>query len=146
MQRALDPLTQGVWHTLVALWPLWAAIGGFLLIRIAIAIYHARRLARAGMPEIDHIDGIMFERYLVSLFRRHGYTVQHTPARGDFGADLIISKHGVRTALQAKRYAKNVGVKAIQEVVTAQKMYTCAKAMVVTNSMYTQAAQQLARE
>jgi restriction system protein len=145
MQRALDPLTQAVWHMTFSLWPLWAAIGGLLLIRIVIVIYQARRLARAGMAEIDHMDGITFERYLVSLFRRHGYTVQHTPARGDFGADLIISKNGVRTAVQAKRYAKNVGVKAIQEVVTAQKMYTCAKAMVVTNSTYTQPAQQLAR-
>ncbi len=145
MKIALDPLTQAVWHTLFSLWPVWAAIGGLLLIRIAIVIYQTRRLTRAGMPEIDRMDGITFERYLVSLFRRQGYNVHHTPASGDFGADLIISKNGVRTAVQAKRYAKNVGVKAIQEVVTAQKMYICAKAMVVTNSTYTRAAQQLAR-
>lgn len=145
MNRAFDPLSQPIWQVLVAFWPLWAVLSGLIIIQVVIAIYRERQLARAGIADIDRMEGITFERYLVGLFRRLGYAVELTPARGDYGADLILSKDGLRTAVQAKRYAKNVGVKAVQEVVTAQKMYKCTQAMVVTNSGYTQQARQLAR-
>ena len=91
------------------------------------------------------MEGLTFERYLEVLFRNLGYKAERTQASGDFGADLIISKGGIRTIVQAKRYSKNVGVKAIQEVVAAQKIYNGTKAMVVTNSGYTKQAQVLAR-
>ena len=44
-----------------------------------------------------------------------GWTVADTPASGDFGADLIAEKDGKRIAIQAKRYSKPVGNKAVNE-------------------------------
>ena len=79
------------------------------------------------------------------LFSKKGYRVQLTPYVGDWGADLIVSKGGVRTAVQAKRYGKKVGVRAVQEAVAAKGKYQCAEAMVVTNSFYTDEARDLAR-
>jgi restriction system protein len=145
MNHVFDGFTRALIPTLISMWPLWLLIGVYLSIQFAIAKYKKQRLARAGIYEIDRMDGILFERYLVSLFERLGYNVEHTPARGDYGADLIITKDNVRTAVQTKRHKHKVDGKAIQQVFTAQKMYRCTKAMVVTNSRYTAPARHLAK-
>ncbi len=103
-----------------------------------------RRLRRAGIYDVDQMDGHEFERFLVLLFQRLGYVVEQTRATGDFGADLIIEKHEERALVQAKRSARNVSPKAVQEVVAAKALYKCARAIVVTNQRYTKSAEALA--
>ena len=90
-------------------------------------------------------DGIRFENYLKYIFEKMGYCVEITKITGDQGADLILSKSGVRTAVQAKFYSTPVGNKAIQEVVASMKIYNASEAMVVTNNYYTSAAKELAK-
>lgn len=103
-----------------------------------------RRLTLAGIADIDHMDGRQFEERLAAHFRQQRYEVDLTPYRGDFGADLILARDGVRTAVQAKRWKGHVGIGAVQEIVGAKGYYQCQRALVVTNSSFTQAAQQLA--
>lgn len=91
------------------------------------------------------MDGRTFEQYLATLFRRLGYEVTLTRHRGDYGADLVVRKDGRRNAVQAKRWNKTVGVKAVQEAVAAKGLYECDLALVVTNSHFTQQARRLAR-
>ena len=104
-----------------------------------------KRLAASGIADIDTMDGKTFEEYLEVLFAKLGYKVERTRYVGDYGADLITQKDGVKTVIQAKRYGKTVGIKAVQEAVAAKGMYGCTEAMVVTNSTFTQAAKELAR-
>lgn len=128
----------------------WIILAGALVVALIVgaAIYvklaRRRRLRLAGIDEIDAMGGRQFEEKLEVLFRRRGYRVELTPYRGDYGADLVLTKNGRRTAVQAKRYRGNVGVKAIQEAVSAKGMYRCQDAMVVTNAYYTAAAKHLA--
>lgn len=103
-----------------------------------------KRLVKAGMGDIDEMNGRTFEQYLEALFERLGYQVERTRYVGDYGADLVIRKDGVKTIVQAKRWKKTVGVKAIQEVVAAKAMYGCTEAMVITNSFYSNQAIELA--
>lgn len=103
-----------------------------------------KRLAASGIADIDTMDGLAFEQYLEVLFGKLSYKVRRTQYVGDFGADLIIEGGGVKTVVQAKRYAKAVGIKAVQEAVAAKGMYGCTEAMVVTNSTFTRAAAELA--
>jgi restriction system protein len=145
LNHALDGLTAGLGPALIALWPFWAIIGAVLLLQAAWAWYKGRRLARAGMPEIDRMTGTEFEQRLVSLFRALGYHVQHTGGLTDNGADLVISKNGARTVVQAKRYSNSVGVQAVQQAATARSAYDATAALVVTNSRFTPNAQRLAR-
>jgi restriction system protein len=105
-----------------------------------------RRLARSGIDDIDRMGGRVFEQYLEVLFERRGYKVERTRFVGDFGGDLVVRKDGAKTVVQAKRWTKNVGVKAVQEVVAAKGYYDCDVAMVVTNSTYTNQARELARK
>jgi restriction system protein len=142
---ALGPTVESLLDIASRLWWFWVLFGLFLLGRLIVFLYRERRLARSGIRDIDRMDGGTFERYLQKLFQRRGYRVDHVgSARGDYGGDLLIQKNGTRTLVQAKRYAKNVGVAAVQQAVTAKAMYECTQAMVVTNSGYTQQARKLA--
>lgn len=97
-----------------------------------------------GMDQINRMTGPEFEEHLWFLFKDLGYAVERTPVSKDWGADLIISKGGIRTAVQAKRYSKPVDPAAVQEVVAAKAKYHCSHALVVTNSTYTAQAYGLA--
>lgn len=102
-------------------------------------------LSGAGIGDIDRMDGKTFEKYLEAIYRNKGYAVKRTPYRGDFGGDLILEKDGVKVAVQAKRWKKKVGVKAIQEIVAAKGYYGCHKAMVISNADFTEQASALAK-
>src|SRR5581483_5641913 len=91
------------------------------------------------------MDGRAFELFLSTLFRRLGYSVELTKYHGDFGADLVVSNGGSRTAVQAKRWTKRVGLRAVQEAVAATAMFGCDAALVVANREFTQQARRLAR-
>jgi restriction system protein len=124
-----------------------AVMGGLLMLvvgGILVSMAENSRLRQSGIFEIDKMDGASFERYLQALFSGMGFSVEATPASGDFGADLVMSKDGVRAVVQAKRSSKNVGVRAVQEALAAEKLYRCMKAIVVSNSRYTAQAQKLA--
>lgn len=126
-------------------WWLILIVAALVAVRGIVWLVRERRLARSGISEIDLMSGIIFERRLAHLFAGRGYRVEQTRARGDYGADLVLERDGVRTVVQAKRWKKNVGVKAIQEAVAAKPMYGCDHAMVVTNRYFTEQAQRLAK-
>jgi len=63
---------------------------------------------------------------------------------GDQGADLIIKKSGRTIAVQAKGYKGAVGNSAVQEIVGALRFYRADEGWVVTNSVFTAAARELA--
>lgn len=96
----------------------------------------------SNISDIDMMTGREFEKYLEKLFLRLGYIVNRVGTcyydrRGDFGADLIVEKDNIRTAIQAKRYSKYVGISSIREVMGAVSYYKCQKAIVVTNKFFT---------
>lgn len=100
---------------------------------------------KSGIHEVDEMDGFQFEEYIALLLKSRGYRARVTQFRNDFGADLILTKDGVKTVVQVKRYASNVGIKAVQEIIGAIKYYKADQSMVLTNSYYTKAAIELAR-
>lgn len=89
-------------HSLAKLWPLWVLVALVAAVKLALWLHQELRLRRAGIAEVDRMNGPTFERFLVSLFRRLDYRVEHTGRRGDFGADLVVAKGGRRTVVQAK--------------------------------------------
>lgn len=96
----------------------------------------------SNISDIDMMTGRDFEKYLEKLFLRLGYRVNRVGTcyydhRGDFGADLIVEKDNIRTALQAKRYSKYVGISSVREVMGAVSYYKCQKAIVITNKFFT---------
>lgn len=87
-----------------------------------------------------------FERLLYRLYEVMGYSVELVGKMGDQGADLIATKDQERILIQAKFYKDwSVGNRAVQEAATAKTHYDCNKAVVITTSIYTKEATELAK-
>lgn len=131
----------------LAVWPLWLALGAAYVIRWAFGRWELNRLARSGIEEVDEMGGKTFEKYLEAIFRRKGYRVTHTPYSGDYGAYLLIWRDGITTIVQAKRSKRNVGPKAVGDILRARTKYQCIEAIIVTNApSFTEQARQEARD
>lgn len=98
------------------------------------------------ISQIDNLSGEEFEFFLFSEYEKQGYSPKHTGQSGDFGVDLIIYKNKKKIIVQVKRYTKNVGVEAVQQVYSALTFYKGHKAIVITNSHFTAAAKILSNE
>lgn len=78
-------------------------------------------------------------------FGIHGYRkIRETKTTRDYGADLIMKKGLHTVVVQTKRYDRNIGVSAIQQVSAALDYYNVSKAIVATNRYFTTAAIKLA--
>lgn len=97
------------------------------------------------LEKIDMFTGIEFEQYIMLLLKKEGYTnIESTKVSGDYGVDIVAKKDDLKCAIQCKRYQNNIPIKAIQEIKAGKTYYKCDKAMVITNSYYTQNAKNLA--
>lgn len=94
----------------------------------------------------DRLDGLQFEKEVADALSDAGFIVSATPPTGDFGADLIAEKFGLRYAVQCKDLAAPAGVKAVQEVEAARKYYRCDFAVVACPTGFSRAANELASE
>jgi len=105
-------------------------------------------LIRGGFESKEYkfssLSGNNFENLLVKLYESMGYIVQHPGGKGDQGGDLILNKEGQRILVQAKCYSGNIGNKAVQEAVAAQKYYDCNRVMLIGSSNFTRGALDLA--
>ncbi len=97
------------------------------------------------LADVDHMEGLEFEKYVGRLMKAQGYSVTVTPPSGDYGVDVIAMKDGNKIAVQVKRYSNSVSPKAVSEVVGGRQFYRCSSTMVVTNSTFTTAARKLAK-
>jgi restriction system protein len=130
-----EPLiTLGVFFTL----------GLVIAIPIVMDVRWEQKLKESGIREIDQMSGRDFEEYLRVLLKNLGFRVKLTPASGDYGADLILTTSDQRIIVQSKRYKKNVGIKAVQEIASAKSHYSADECWVITNSFFTEPAKRLA--
>lgn len=97
----------------------------------------------------DEMTGLRFERYCANILRCTGnfLRVEVTPGSGDFGADIVaIDRKTRKWVWQCKYYKSKLGNTPIQEVVAAKAHYHAEMAGVMTNSTFSKAAWELARD
>lgn len=112
-----------------------------IIIFVVIFYFCKRYKNKYKKINFDKISGVEFENFCVSLLRDNGfYNVSKTKASGDHGIDILATKNGLRYAIQCKRYSKNVGNKAVQEVYSGKAIYGADVAVVITNQFYTKQA------
>ncbi len=110
------------------------------------ALYLRPRARRRRPEEFDLMEGRDFEHYCAELLRRRGFQeVEVTKGSGDYGIDILAEKDGVTYAVQCKRYAAPVGVKAVQEAYAGRDYYDRMVGAVLTNQYFTQPAVEAAR-
>lgn len=119
-------------------------ICSFIFLFIRNANYN-KKIKASGITDIDKMSGTKFEYFLKLFFKQQGYGVQETKVTGDYGADLILRKDARKIIVQAKRYKNRVGLKAVQETVSAIAYYGASEGWVVTNSEFTGSAIELAK-
>ncbi|MBR1508495.1 MAG: restriction endonuclease [Eubacterium sp.] len=91
------------------------------------------------------MDGLEYEQFCAKYIENKGFTsVIVTDSGGDQGVDVIGYKDGEKYAFQCKYYEGSVGNKAVQEVFSGARFYDCTKAVVITNSKFTNSARELA--
>lgn len=103
--------------------------------------------AYIDFSRIDAMSGVEFEDFISELLKRNGFhEVRTTKATGDYGVDVIAKKNGKTWVFQCKCFAKNVGLKPIQEVCAGARKYGADYAVAVTNRYFTPNAHELARD
>ncbi|MGF7436812.1 restriction endonuclease [Lentilactobacillus senioris] len=95
---------------------------------------------------IDNLSGREFEFYVGQLLEDCGYNVKEvTKSSGDQGVDVIAkNKSNESIAVQCKNYQQSVGNRAIQEIYAGMGFYDIHHGIVITNSVFTESAQELA--
>lgn len=117
-------------------------------------IKYRRMLQGATMKQIDQMSGVEFEDYLALLYRKKTEngeklfsSVETTPKTLDYGADLLLrTRDGRKAVVQAKRYRQKVPESAVQQLIAAKEYYRGDVGIVITNSLYTDAAKTLAKK
>ncbi len=103
-------------------------------------------LLSSDITAIDIMEGYEFENYLKTMFFYAGFDVEVTSKSRDYGADLVLRRNNAIVVVQAKRYKKAVGIKAVQEILASATHYMATEAWVITNSYFTDQAEQIAKE
>lgn len=103
-----------------------------------------QRLALLRKPWKSY-RSVEFEQFLVQVFNALGCAAETTKVTGDQGADLLVRIGQHRLAVQVKGYVSSVGNAAVQQAYSATKFYNCHGCMVITNSVFTASAIELAQ-
>lgn len=104
-----------------------------------------KKYRNSSLSVIDRMEGHEFEEYLIVHFEKLGCRCRYVGAGGhDYGVDILVTKNGRTTAVQAKRYRDKVGLKAVQEIISGKQYYKADEALVITNSFFTKPAADIA--
>lgn len=97
--------------------------------------------------DVDKMDGHEFEYFCADLLKANGFTnVTVTRGSGDQGVDVLAVRNEIAYAIQCKNYSSSVGNTPIQEVCAGKIYYKCHVGVVMTNSIFTPGAIELANE
>ncbi len=126
----------------------YVLLGVFMVFVLKKVIWLIQKIHRLNQnlrfQDVDSMDGISFEHYIAQLLAERGYSNVSLTEQYDYGVDIIAEKDGVRWGIQTKRYSGLVKAEAVRQVVTGLRLYGCDRAMVVTNSTYSNVAKRLA--
>ena len=110
---------------------------------------YVERNKRRRFSKSRHKKGHEYEEAVVKYLKRSGFWCVRLVGGngGDYGVDITARKGLLRKfAIQCKWYSTPVGVRAVQEVVGGKRVYSCNRAMVITNNTFTRQARKLAAE
>jgi len=105
---------------------------------------HRQARTQLYQSDVNHMSGEAFENYIADLLPYQGFSHIVFTERYDRGIDIIARKDDVLWGIQIKRHRYSVKISAVRQVVAALNFYKCQKSMVITNSVFTRRAQELA--
>jgi HJR/Mrr/RecB family endonuclease len=76
----------------------------------------ARHRQTATVRELYLMTPRQFEVGVAAVLERSRYKVQLTPSTCDFGADLVATRHGMKTIVGVKQHQQPVGAQVVHRV------------------------------
>lgn len=104
-----------------------------------------QQLKAIQLSGVDVMDGFVFEKYVAELLKNQGFTHVTLTEKYDLGIDVIADRDGERWGIQVKRNRGKTKAESVRAAVTALTHYKCTRAMVISNSLFTGSAKQLAQ-
>lgn len=131
---------------LAALFPLvfYPVVGIFQAIQRLVQKCRLKHIARSN-KSFDNMTWEEFEYFVAGWLKQRGYTNIRITEKYDLGVDIIAKKDGITWGVQVKHYRGLVGIGSVRQVVVALKKYKCDRAMVITNSIFSRPAIELAK-
>ncbi|KRL39878.1 restriction endonuclease [Liquorilactobacillus nagelii] len=97
------------------------------------------------LSSIKEMNGLEFEYYIARLLSFAGYSnIKRTQDSNDQGLDVIAEKNNLKYGIQCKLYSTPVGNSAVQQAIAGTQYYGLDRAVVITNSTFTDSAITLA--
>lgn len=100
---------------------------------------------KAGLLRIDRYDEEELSQFMNWLFTRRGYDIEKSGPSGGETAVLLAAKGEQRIAAFGIKTGDKVGLREIQEVLSAMKKFNCQRGIVLTNSYFNYPAQATAK-
>jgi Restriction endonuclease/DnaJ domain len=110
----------------------------------------ATRQERERIQRLQTIDGLNrlkgdeFEKLVVTLFERDGYSVRRCGGAGDGGLDIVVSIGDVIDVVQCKRWKSEVGPAVVREFYGAMIHAAARHGFIVTTSTFSAASRDFA--
>ena len=95
-----------------------------------------QRLNNINVEEIDKLLPYEFEDWLTTFLNENGFNAEHTKYSGDFGADIIATREGIKYAISCKKYSDGLGVRAVQEIIAAMDYYDADIGWILSTAPY----------
>ena len=109
-----------------------------------IALLYRKRSA-VTLEDLDSMDGKAFENACAKMLLANDFeNIKQTKASGDFGVDILAEREGLLYGVQCKRYNTKLDSRPIQEISAGMAYYECDVGAVMTNSVFTKHAAELA--
>jgi hypothetical protein len=101
---------------------------------------------RITIEDCDRMTWKDFEVYVGKLYEKMGYEVTKTSGGGDGGCDLVLSRSGKKTVVDAKHWKSQMHVKIIGQILRAKKNYHADYGTIVGISAFTKETIEEAKE
>lgn len=139
--------SKGVYKDMTDIMKFVIPTGAVICVLLLAGIIRRWHKRYSPVSSMDDMEGRDFEYFCAELLRKKGFTeVEVTKGSGDYGIDILAEKDGISYAIQCKRYAAPVGVKAIQEAYAGRDYYDSMVGAVLTNQYFTSPAVEAARK
>ncbi len=113
-------------------------------VALPISVAFSRR-KKYSMNELDYMNGREFELACAEILKANGFVnVEITQSTRDYGIDILARFNGEDYAIQCKCYSRKLDNAPVQEVAGGLAYYGCERGAVLTNSFFTEAAENLA--
>lgn len=120
---------------------------GIVVLLVIVIILRLLQKKNNSAHFCEDMEGHEFEHYCAGLLEQRGFVeVEVTKGSGDYGIDILAEKEGVTYAIQCKRYAAPVGVRAVQEAYAGRDYYDRMVGVVMTNQYFTTPAVEAAKK